>query len=141
MGHLNTAHGNSWPNKIWNIPEFYFYFIIPELLTLPEHPSSPLGFSRVHITRSLVLCVMFCRPLFVLFKLSIVLYVLLWLTDNQNPLIWLPLWHLQTLLMLYEHLESTGTWLEMCESMGKYHASMIFHQYKNTKLLKINIFF
>jgi hypothetical protein len=38
-----------------------------ELLTLPEHLSSPMDFSGVRVTRSLVfLCVMFCRSLFVL---------------------------------------------------------------------------
>ena len=32
-----------------------------ELLTLPEHPSSPQVFYGVRVTRSLVLCVMFCN--------------------------------------------------------------------------------
>jgi hypothetical protein len=32
-----------------------------ELPTLPEHLSSPLVFSGVRVTLSLVLCVMFCR--------------------------------------------------------------------------------
>ena len=36
-----------------------------ELLTIPEHLSSPF-FSGVHVTRSIVFCVMFCRSLFVL---------------------------------------------------------------------------
>jgi hypothetical protein len=36
-----------------------------ELLTIPSHPSSHLAFSEVHVTRSLVLCVVFCRSLFV----------------------------------------------------------------------------
>ena len=39
-----------------------------ELLTVPEHLSSPLAFSGVRVTRSLVLCV-FCRSLF--FPLSV----------------------------------------------------------------------
>jgi hypothetical protein len=38
-----------------------------EMCTLPEHLSSPAVFSGVRITRSLVLCVMFCRSPFVLF--------------------------------------------------------------------------
>ena len=38
-----------------------------ELPTLPENLSSLLVFSGFHVTRSLVLCVMFCRSLFVLF--------------------------------------------------------------------------
>jgi hypothetical protein len=37
-----------------------------ELLSLPENLSWPLIFSRVHVTRSLVFCVVFCRSLFVL---------------------------------------------------------------------------
>jgi len=36
-----------------------------ELLTLVEHLSSHPGFCWVRVTRSLVLCVMFCRSLFV----------------------------------------------------------------------------
>jgi len=36
-----------------------------ELLTLPEHLSSPTVFSGVRVTQSLVLCVMCCRSLFV----------------------------------------------------------------------------
>jgi len=56
-----------------------------ELLTLPEHLSSSPVFSGVRITQSLVLCVMFCRSLFVL--LAIVLSVLLRFTDYDYPLI------------------------------------------------------
>ena len=37
-----------------------------ELLTLSEHPSSPLIFSGVHVARSINFCVVFCRSLFVL---------------------------------------------------------------------------
>jgi len=37
-----------------------------ELFTLPEHLRSPPVFSGVRFTRYLVLCVMFCRSLFVL---------------------------------------------------------------------------
>jgi hypothetical protein len=39
------------------------------LLTLPEHLSSLPVFSGVRVTRSLVLCVMFCRSLFVFLSL------------------------------------------------------------------------
>ena len=39
-----------------------------ELFTFPEHLSSPPVFSGVRVTRSLVLCVMFCRSLFVFFS-------------------------------------------------------------------------
>jgi len=54
-----------------------------ELPTLPEHLSSPSVFSGVRVTRSLVLCVMFCRSLFVL--LVIVLSVLLRFMDFDYP--------------------------------------------------------
>ena len=37
-----------------------------ELLALPKHLSSHPVYSGVHVARSLVLCVMFCRSLFVL---------------------------------------------------------------------------
>ena len=37
-----------------------------ELLSLPEHLSSPLVFSWVCVARSSVFCVMFCRSLFLL---------------------------------------------------------------------------
>jgi len=39
------------------------------MLTVPEHLSSLPVFSGVRVTRSLVLCVMFCRSLFVLLSL------------------------------------------------------------------------
>ena len=66
-----------------------------ELLTLPEHLSSHPVFSGIRVTWSLVLICMFCRSLFVLFLLAIVLSVLLLrYTDSE----WLPLWYLQTLL-------------------------------------------
>ena len=91
---------------------------MPELLTLPEHLSSPMVFSRVRVVRSLVLCVcfvdrclslnlpehlrshpvfsgvrvdrsldfcvVFCRSVFVLFLLAIVLSVLRF-TDSDYP--------------------------------------------------------
>jgi hypothetical protein len=43
-------------------------------------------FSGVRVARSLILCVMFCRSLFVLFLLVIVLSVL-WFTDSDYPLV------------------------------------------------------
>ena len=66
--------------ELGNVPNsaviFVFHFIdaifhsLPvlerELLTLPEHLSSPPVFSGVRVTRSLVLYVCFCRTLFVL---------------------------------------------------------------------------
>ena len=50
-----------------------------ELATVPEHTSSPPGFSEFRVSRSLVLRIMFCRSLFDL--LAILLSVLLWFTD------------------------------------------------------------
>jgi hypothetical protein len=46
------------------------------IITLPEHLSSSPVFSIVRVSRSLVLCVIFCRSLFVLLSLAIVLSVL-----------------------------------------------------------------
>jgi len=42
------------------------------LFTLPEHLGSPTVFSVVLVARSLVFCLVFCRSLFVLFLLVIV---------------------------------------------------------------------
>jgi hypothetical protein len=47
-----------------------------ELPTLPEHLSCAPFFSGVPVTRSFILCVMFCRSLFVLFLLALMLSVL-----------------------------------------------------------------
>jgi len=46
--------------------DIIFTLVDQELPTLPEHLSSPPIFSGVRVTRSLVLCVMFRRLLFVL---------------------------------------------------------------------------
>jgi hypothetical protein len=74
-----------------------------ELRTLPEHPSSPPAFSRVRVTRSLVLyvcfvdrCLSFCTFSFghrVVCSFSIYGF-------------WLPLWYLQTLLT--NKIKNTG---------------------------------
>ena len=57
-----------------------------ELRTLPAaHMSSPLVLSGVRVTRSLVLCVMFCGSVFDLFLLAIVLSVLLRFTNSDYP--------------------------------------------------------
>ena len=52
---------------------------------LVEHLSLPPVFSGVRVTRSLILCVMFCSSLFVLFLLAIVLFVVLRFTDSDYP--------------------------------------------------------
>ena len=54
-----------------------------ELLTHPDHQSSPPFFSRVHVVQPLVVCVVLCRSLFVPFPLTIVLSVLLRFTDSN----------------------------------------------------------
>jgi hypothetical protein len=66
--------------------------LVQELLTLPEHLSSPLGFSGVHVTRSLVLyvcfvdrCLSFCTFSFGHCVVCSSIYGL-----------WLHLWYLQT---------------------------------------------
>jgi len=46
--------------------------------------STPV-FSGVHVARSLLFCVMFCRSLFVLFRLVIMLSVLLQITASDYP--------------------------------------------------------
>jgi len=63
----------------------YKFLVEQELLTFPEHLSSHLVFSGVRVNRFLVLYVMFCRSLFVLFHLAIVLSVLLRSTDSDYP--------------------------------------------------------
>jgi len=40
--------------------------VVQELFTIPEHLSSYLAFSSVHVAQSLVLCVVFCRSLYCL---------------------------------------------------------------------------
>ena len=56
-----------------------------ELLTHLDHTSSSPISCEVCVARSLVLCVMFCRLLFVLFLLAIVLSVLHRYTDSDYP--------------------------------------------------------
>ena len=63
-----------------------------EMPTVPEHMSSLSVFSGIHIERSFVFCVMFCRSLFVLllfFLLTIMLSVL-----SSIYGFWLHLWYL-----------------------------------------------
>ena len=56
-----------------------------ELLIRPEHLSSSPVFSRVRVTRSLVLCVCFVDTCLSFFLLAIVLSVLLLFTDSDCP--------------------------------------------------------
>jgi ABC-type multidrug transport system fused ATPase/permease subunit len=54
-----------------------------KLLTLPEHLNSPPVFNGIRVTRSFVLCAMFCTSLVVLFLLAIELSVLLRFTVSD----------------------------------------------------------
>ena len=56
-----------------------------QLLTSTEHMSSPSDFSGVRVARSLVLCVMFYRWLFVLCLVAIVISALFQSTDSDYP--------------------------------------------------------
>jgi hypothetical protein len=72
---------------LWKIERVYLIreeilLVKQELLTLTEHLCSPPDFSGVRVTRSLVLCVLLCRSLFVLlsffFWLTNVTYIRVW---------------------------------------------------------------
>ena len=54
-------------NRFWSMSWVAFLVIFLELPTPTEHQSSHPVFGGVHVTRFLVLCVLFCRSLFVLF--------------------------------------------------------------------------
>ena len=56
------------PNHILSIPRVTL--VKQQLLTLPEKTGSYPVFSRSRVAQSLFLCIMFCRSLFVLFRLS-----------------------------------------------------------------------
>ena len=53
--------------------------------TLPKNLKSPPVFHGVRVARSLVFCVLFCRSLFVLILLAIVLSVLLRFENSDYP--------------------------------------------------------
>jgi hypothetical protein len=72
-----------------------------ELLTLPEHLSSPLVFSGVRVTRSLVLCVCFVDRC-----LSFCTFGHCVVCSSSIYGFWLPLWCLQTLLKLKSSLRN-----------------------------------
>ena len=63
----SRSFSRSWPNTgLATRLTRRLSLVEQELLTLPEHLSSPPDFNGVRVTQSLVLCVMFCRSLFVL---------------------------------------------------------------------------
>jgi hypothetical protein len=101
MFHLSWTLSGSFPHS-WLITGFATRVILraplmeQELLTLPEHMSSPLFFSGVRVTRSLVLCVMFVDRCFSFCPFSFGHCVVC-------PSIygfWLPPWYLQTLFLI-----------------------------------------
>jgi hypothetical protein len=78
--------GISAEDTSWSFPHSWWVPLMEqELPTLPEHLNSLPVFSGVCVTQSLVLCVMFCRLLFVLFLLAIVLTILVRFTDSDYP--------------------------------------------------------
>ena len=68
-----------------------------ELLTLPEHLSSPLVVSGVRVIRSLVLCVCFVDRCFSFCTFSFGHCVV---CSSSICGFWLPIWHLQTFLLV-----------------------------------------
>ena len=68
-----------------------------ELLTLPEHLSSPLGFSGLRFTPSLVLCVCFIDRCLLFCTFS---YGHCFVCSSPIYGLWLPLWYLQSLLIV-----------------------------------------
>ena len=72
--------------------------IVSTLLTLPEHLSSPLGFSGVRVTRSLVLCVCFVDRCLFFYTFSFGHCVV---CSSSIYGFWLPFLYLQTLLDMH----------------------------------------
>ena len=66
------------------------------LCTLPEHLNSPLVFSGARVTRSLVLCVRFVDRYLCFCTFSFDH----WVVCSSIYGFWLPLWYLQTILLL-----------------------------------------
>ena len=69
-----------------------------ELISLPEHLSSPLVFSGVRVTRVLVLCVCFVDRCLSFCTFS---FGHCFVCSSSIYRFWLPLWYLQTLLKHY----------------------------------------
>ena len=68
-----------------SIVTWWVSLVEQELLTLPEHLSSPSVFSEVRVARSLILCAVFVDHwvFFVLFLSTVVLSVFLWVTTSD----------------------------------------------------------
>jgi hypothetical protein len=109
-----------------SLPHFYIvtclYFVFSQSNTMgatcgagtatpPEHLSLPLVFSGVHVTQSLVLCVIFCRSLFVL--LFFFFWPLCCLSFFDLQILISSLWYLQTLLelvLVFKYSWNTACW-------------------------------
>jgi hypothetical protein len=81
-------------HRVCNLSSTTVSLMEQELLTIPEHMSLPSVFSEVRVTRSLVLCVMCGRSLFVL--LSFFFWSLCCLFFDLR----IHDWYLQTLLRI-----------------------------------------
>jgi len=84
-----------------------------ELLTLPEHLSSPPVCSGVRVIRSLVLCEVVCRSLLVVVSLLELLFFCRCIVCPSIYGFWLPLWCRQTFL-----ISPSFTTIEMLPSCG-----------------------
>ena len=83
----------------------------PVLPTLPEHLSSPLVFSGVRVTRSLVLCVCFVDRCLSICTFSFGHCVI---CSSSIYIFWLPLWYLQTLpINSYHYINSTHNYTKI----------------------------
>ena len=83
----------------------------PVLPTIPEHLSSPLVFSGVRVTRSLVLCVCFVDRYLSICTFSFGRCVI---CSSSIYIFWLPLWYLQTLpINSYHYINSTHNYTKI----------------------------
>ena len=86
-----------------------------ELLTIQEHLSSPLVFSGIPVTRSLVLCVGFMDRCLSLCIISFSHCV----ACSSIYGFWLPLWNLQTLLVHVVYDSETMLWAILCKVISQ----------------------
>jgi hypothetical protein len=79
--YLKTSPGITMYSQVkfacWLTVSWLVSHVKQEVLTLLEHLTSPSVFSWVRVARSIVMCLMFCRSLFVLlsFALSVLLFM------------------------------------------------------------------
>jgi len=89
---LNSARKKNCIVILHNAKDINILHRVPLPLTHPEHLSSPLVFSWVFVSQTIVLCVVF----------SIVLFIY-----SSIFGFWLPLWYLQTLLIQFQAILTT----------------------------------